>query len=703
MRANRIAPVKCFVLCMVIGVLIVGLASAQPPSKASVVGSTEEPSMQGTRWALLVGVAEYPRTASGYEIQPLQAPVKDVNALAALLKDPSKGRFEADQIVTLTDAQATRRNILITFNDIVRQAKPEDLVLFYFSGHGYRASDGESTYLIPHDLDVRDFAATCINFDDLAIKIRKMAAKKVVVILDACHAGGVKPQGARAAGTTGLVERYLNAFQNAQGRALLLSSDESEVSWETEDHGVFTRFLLDGLRGQADADEDGIVTFTEASLYVEREVPKYTLRNFPRVQQPTRRYDLGQVRGDIPLAINPESRTQFLADQEQQMTQRTEAILRASLSGLSNELKELSLQTIRTAHDKGVHGESLTEQESLLLSEMDSLRSGTITVQDYAQRARIISQLEATSSEPAPPSMGSLLVDVQPTDAEVTVRTLDGTTIQSRDLFLSPVGATKMSSESKPLPVGTYRVIAQKEGYNTTVQTIEITTDGPTRVTVILEPLEKAEKPAEEKPQESEIQPQESPAKPPPTGKIEKPTTRPLRPQKAEPPRGFVGFHVGPYTPVEEGIADSYGKPWPVGGIDIGWRIAKPGIYMVLSGSYTQASGDWSNFASFDIDEIETTLAKTFSRLGIRVMNRAGSDEHMMYVFELLATNVLLQEDVSAFGYEDTIETNGAGLALGVGIRYKAFELRTLADFIRKDEVWLAGYNLTVGLVWNIQ
>ena len=186
---------------------------------------------EGKRLALLVGIADYP-SVEGYQTQKLKATVKDVNALAAFLKNPKRGGFDTNLVFTLTDKRATRRNILITLNDIARQTTPKDMVFIYFSGHGYRPDDKRSTYLIPYDFDTRDIDTTCIDFDDLVVKIREMEASKVVVILDACHAGGVKPVGTRASGNTGIVQRYLEAFEASEGRALLLSSDESEVSWE---------------------------------------------------------------------------------------------------------------------------------------------------------------------------------------------------------------------------------------------------------------------------------------------------------------------------------------------------------------------------------------------------------------------------------------------------------------------------------------
>ena len=397
------AMLRLLLVYMAIGVAMTTPLFAQTPGKrfeveGSTVPAPSIPAIQGKRWALLVGIADYP-SPEGYEIQPLKASVKDVNALAAFLKAPQSGGFNADHVFTLTDAQATRRDILITFNEVATRAAPEDMVLFYFSGHGYRPSDGETTYLIPFDFDMRDLDTTCINFDDLATKIRKMETSKVVVILDACNSGGVKPVGARASANTGIVQRYLDAFEQSEGRALLLSSDESEVSWETEQNGVFTYFLLEGLNGRADTNQDGIITFTEAALYVEEAVPKYTREHFPRVQRPARRYEFGHIRGEIPLAINWHDHETFRQKQQALLDGRNGAILQASLGGLDQALKEFSLQVVQAAHRKAPTGEPLTDEESLLLAEIDALQTGSIMAADYIVRARAIYNL---GSNPPP-------------------------------------------------------------------------------------------------------------------------------------------------------------------------------------------------------------------------------------------------------------------------------------------------------------
>ena len=541
--AKRLLPV-----CVGMGLLLSIALSAQ----AQIDTDQLMQSVQGTRWALLIGIANYPQS-EGFQVQQLKAPVKDVNALAGFLRDPEKGGFDPEHIFTLTDEQATRRKILITFNDIAKRSAPEDMVIFYFSGHGVRQGDNGTTYLIPYDHDLRDVETTCIDFDDLAKKIRDMEASKVIVVLDACHSGGVKPEGARTAGNTGLADRYLKAFGTSEGRALLLSSDQTEVSWETEDSGIFTHFLLEGLNGAADANDDGIVTFTEASTYVEEAVPKHTREHFPRIQKPTRRYEFGQVRGYIPLAINRHKVN--VQKQDTLMNKRNVAIFQASIADLDDAIKDFSLQMVKSARDKTLNDEPLTQQESLLIKEVDALRKGDITATDYGARARAIHNLGRAdlriSVKPAdavvkltpvnspelaiPPSspnvykvdsgqynlsvqrpgyrpssrhitvgevnslvtvdleklMGTLRLRVNPADAEVTINPVNIAAPNTEASASRSVRIRPTGEDStKSLPVGMYSIAARKEGYeHATKELVEIKADIPTTVTLKLIPV----------------------------------------------------------------------------------------------------------------------------------------------------------------------------------------------------------------------
>ena len=151
--------------------------------------------------ALLVGINEYTGTSKG-EWQALKGAVNDVEMQRELLAL----RFGFKDIKTLIDADATRQNILETFNDfLIQGSKPGDVIVFHFSGHGSTVNDpdrvhgdGLSGTIVPYDHDlpvgypntggaVNDITAGTLFLLMAALKQRDV--HNVTVVLDSCYSG----------------------------------------------------------------------------------------------------------------------------------------------------------------------------------------------------------------------------------------------------------------------------------------------------------------------------------------------------------------------------------------------------------------------------------------------------------------------------------------------------------------------------------
>ena len=439
--------------------------SAQTPRK----GVRTEPAttlpashsdMPGTGWALLVGVGAY-RDVEGFTIGRLKAPAKDVAALRDFLTDSSFGAFPAGNVRTLVDAEATKKNILYALADLRDRAAPEDLVLFYFSGHGYRpSSDGDHgapAYILPYIDSARALSSPsigCINYDDITDIVQSMDAEKVVVFLDACHAGGIKPGGSKEI-LGNAYDRFWSEWDNARGHALLLSSDQSQKSWEEPDGSVFTKFLIRGLKGEADENNNAIVGFEELARYLEREVPLYTREKFGQRQNPTRRYDLGPVNGDIPLAVN---QPEWDAHQHQELLDRRNGKLLVG-AGLTSEMRDFCLAVTKSAYDKASSGRPLTPRETALLTVLDSHIAGNLAKADFILRVRAIYRSGGSGSVP----MGRLRVEVTPPDATVKLTPTD-----------LPNHVISPQAGSYRVPQADYRLSVTRRGYRPYVETVSV-------------------------------------------------------------------------------------------------------------------------------------------------------------------------------------------------------------------------------------
>lgn len=150
--------------------------------------------MNRTLYALLVGIDQYQRP-----VPPLRGCVNDIKTIEALLHNRLAGQgFQLAPLVLL-DAAATRQALIDGFRQHLMQAGPDDVALFYYSGHGSQEAAPPEFWTI--EPDRRDETLVCYDSRangryDLADKelgklIAEVAARgaHVVVVLDCCHSG----------------------------------------------------------------------------------------------------------------------------------------------------------------------------------------------------------------------------------------------------------------------------------------------------------------------------------------------------------------------------------------------------------------------------------------------------------------------------------------------------------------------------------
>ena len=234
--------------------------------------------------------------------------------------------FRANQIMTLTNAEATRANILKAASAwLVDGSRPGDRIVLFYSGHGYYQTDddGDETdgldeAIVPHDAEI--IAAeeepmkmrNLILDDEIDDILESVADRRVILIVDSCFSGtmsralaGGDPRlirtlaarrvaAERATRSFGDRARYLRTRSARQREGAFLERTDKVVSWsavspvqqalvdvETEQYqGVFTgRFVRVIAEKLADRDGDGKVSHAELHDYLLEESKAYCERN----------------------------------------------------------------------------------------------------------------------------------------------------------------------------------------------------------------------------------------------------------------------------------------------------------------------------------------------------------------------------------------------------------------------------------------
>ena len=216
------------------------------------------------KWALVIGISRF----ADHGVPELRYTTADAASIAAALKDPNIGRFPPAHVHTLSDEQATTKNIKEELNFIARHAEPNDLVLIYVATHGTpRSADtaGGANNLITYDTEVSGSSGinedalygTAYSMIDLAIAVAtRMRSLRTVIILDTYYSGGAAGSGASSIVSAAPSGDMLKRMTEGTGRIVLAASSVNEQSLESPElkHGYFTYFLLRALqqsRGRA--------------------------------------------------------------------------------------------------------------------------------------------------------------------------------------------------------------------------------------------------------------------------------------------------------------------------------------------------------------------------------------------------------------------------------------------------------------------
>lgn len=243
-------------------------------SKVDVPGYRGTPRPQD--FALVVGIEQYS------EVGPAAYGERDAAAVASHLAAMGVPRRN---IVHLSGIKATLTG-LVKYLDawLPRNVTAESRVYFYFSGHGAPDPESGEAYLVPFDGDPSFLETTALPLERLYASLGELDAREVVVVLDACFSGA-GGRSVLAKGARPLVMQTSNPVMTSGKITLLAAASKAEITTtlESQGHGIFTYYLLEGLQGAA-RDRKGHVTAASLHRYL-----------MPRVQDEARRQNRDQT------------------------------------------------------------------------------------------------------------------------------------------------------------------------------------------------------------------------------------------------------------------------------------------------------------------------------------------------------------------------------------------------------------------------
>lgn len=200
-------------------------------------------------FAVMVGVSDYGGTQNDLAFTD-----EDARKLAETLR--REGSLN-DASLVLTNAEATVGGVRAAFERVAAQAGPDDMFLFFFSGHGNQSEvavsgvepDGRSESIVLRDGEISDA--------ELGRLFGTLRTRLSLIVIDACYSGG-----------------FARNVVDRPGVMGLFSSEEdltSAVADKFRAGGYLSHFLREGMAGEADMDGDRLVTAGELATWLRRQ------------------------------------------------------------------------------------------------------------------------------------------------------------------------------------------------------------------------------------------------------------------------------------------------------------------------------------------------------------------------------------------------------------------------------------------------
>ncbi len=291
--------------------------------------------MTGKRHAILVASSDFPEDAT---LTPLRCPVQDIESFGDILKADNHGAFDEVHLMK----NEPHYKILEKVNRVIKNADREDMVVFFYSGHGKLDGAGR-LYLATSNTNVEVLEATSVPVSQIKDYFDVSAAQQLAIILDCCYSGAIEKSF-----TKGTVDDQLNLMSGGKGTYVLTASTGLQTAKENEgdDQSVFTKHLINGiLSGDADTDHNGVITLNELYKYTYREVQKDS-------HQKPMKWDLN-VEGELIVARSGKSHWKERRDKvhEKLLAMGVERTIPNSILTAALSLSEKSPSDVQT-HEK---------------------------------------------------------------------------------------------------------------------------------------------------------------------------------------------------------------------------------------------------------------------------------------------------------------------------------------------------------------
>ena len=169
---------------------------------------------------------------------------------------------------------ADEKGMLLAVKDWLSRAAKKDKsdVYVFFAGHGLASQDGKKMYLLPYDGSPRLLEKTAIHRDELFQDIASANPRSVTVFLDTCYSGETRGNEMLIAGRPIGIRVLEQSIPDNFTLMTAAAGDQIANPLKEAKHGMFSYFLMKGMEGEADINNDNKITAGELHSYIQSNV-----------------------------------------------------------------------------------------------------------------------------------------------------------------------------------------------------------------------------------------------------------------------------------------------------------------------------------------------------------------------------------------------------------------------------------------------
>ena len=268
---------------------------AKPISEAKVEAISEAPIVKSdidelpaiappknkNAYAIVIGVEQYRQ-----KLPKADFATQDARLVANYLIKTMG--YPEENVITLLNERALKSDFEKYFEKwLGNNVETGGKVFIYYSGHGAPDPKTGGAYLVPYDGDPTFIAETGYSLKRMYDALGKLPAKEIIVALDSCFSGG-GGRSVLAKGARPLVMNIQGNMTVSKNMTILSASAGDQISstYDEKGHGLFTYFLLKGIKNEDVVKADGSIRMDDLYSYLKPQVERIARKQYNNEQSP---------------------------------------------------------------------------------------------------------------------------------------------------------------------------------------------------------------------------------------------------------------------------------------------------------------------------------------------------------------------------------------------------------------------------------